>query len=56
MYSEHGTAGEPGAVVGISGWWRVYDGLRIPPNTRYQVAAIIVVAGTGDLHNKTILK
>ena len=23
VYSEHRTAGEPGAVAGVSGWWRV---------------------------------
>ena len=28
MYSEHGTAGEPGAVVGVSGCWRVEGGLK----------------------------
>ena len=27
VYSEHGTAGEPGAVAGVSGRWRVEGGL-----------------------------
>ena len=28
VYSEHGTAGEPGAVAGVSGCWRVEGGLQ----------------------------
>ena len=28
MYSEHGTAGEPGAVAGVGGRWRVERGLQ----------------------------
>ena len=28
MYSEYGTAGEPGAVGGIGGYWRVEGGLK----------------------------
>ena len=27
VYSEHGTAGEPGAVAGVSGCWRVEGGV-----------------------------
>ena len=27
MYPEHGTAGEPGAVAGVSGCWRAEGGL-----------------------------
>ena len=26
VYPEHGTAGEPGAVAGVSGYWRVEGG------------------------------
>ena len=28
VYSEHGTAGEPGAVAGVSGCWRVEGGVQ----------------------------
>ena len=28
VYSEHCTAGEPGTVAGVSGWWRVKGGLQ----------------------------
>ena len=28
MYWEHGTAGEPGAIAGVSGCWRVEGGVK----------------------------